>query len=462
MNTSNHIHKLSEAYNQCLPRRHKIITALLIATCFAITSTAYADRDDDEDKIDTGGVCNTFKLPKSAHKHNNLRDMCIDFCVQEKCQSLSTSDKDYKNDVRRCDKLADKFLAKAGFPIPCIQKPSLSVQKLTDGLVEGTTPIKLNVGDPVNWTYNITNNGNTNLTVNTVVDTGSDLKPISVSCNPALPAPLAAGLSMSCNATGTVIPGNYTNKVSVTALDSNSQQVSGSDSGAYDGLTSGIKITIEPSTAMVTVGQTYQWNVTVSNTGTFDLTGITYPTNTAGVSGCPLALSAGSSGNCSSAPIIATDPGTINASIMGQGIYTNGLNVSSNVTDSASGSISVAPVANIFSTFFGTGIPVTTLFPGATSSCIASLAGTYQYQVFNTCGTAVCGCRLSSVPLNATSPSTNLLIEVPVVGVNNPVSIYVLNGACATISSPAALSSAVSTDLIPWCVPGTSFTLLPQ
>jgi uncharacterized repeat protein (TIGR01451 family) len=88
---------------------------------------------------------------------------------------------------------------------------SVRIKKATNGQDADEAPgPTVPVGSPVTWTYVVTNTGTVPLTSVAVVD------------NPNGPVPcpkttLAAGESMTCTATGTATPGQYTNVGTVTA-----------------------------------------------------------------------------------------------------------------------------------------------------------------------------------------------------------------------------------------------------
>ncbi|UFH59182.1 DUF7507 domain-containing protein [Sulfurovum mangrovi] len=110
--------------------------------------------------------------------------------------------------------------------------PAIDIEKSTNGMdadTSGTGPTLI-VGDPVNWTYLVTNTGNVPL--NAIVVT--DDQGVTVSCPEST---LAAGASMTCTASGTVTEGEYENNGSVSGwLYPNEIEVTDSDLSHYTGI----------------------------------------------------------------------------------------------------------------------------------------------------------------------------------------------------------------------------------
>ena len=106
--------------------------------------------------------------------------------------------------------------------------PEIDIEKATNGqdADRGSGP-RLLVGDPVTWTYEVTNTGNVPLT-NIVV---SDSEEGAVDCPRAA---LEPGESMTCTLEGTAEPGRYRNVGTVTA-STDSIEVTDSDPSRYVG-----------------------------------------------------------------------------------------------------------------------------------------------------------------------------------------------------------------------------------
>jgi hypothetical protein len=106
---------------------------------------------------------------------------------------------------------------------------SVTIEKSTDGFDADTPPgPSLPVGDPVTWTYIVTNTGADPLTGVEVTDSEG----VTVTCPGT---DLAPGASMTCTASGTVQPGQYSNIGTVTASLPNESATGASDPSHYFG-----------------------------------------------------------------------------------------------------------------------------------------------------------------------------------------------------------------------------------
>ncbi|MBU4234741.1 MAG: DUF11 domain-containing protein [Proteobacteria bacterium] len=131
-------------------------------------------------------------------------------------------------------------------------------------------------GSTVNWTYIVTNTGNT--TINGV--TVTDDKGVAVSCPTTI---LAAGASMTCTASATAIAGQYANIGTVVGTSLSGTNVTDSDPSHYFG--SAPAINIEKATngqdadsgtgPYMEIGDAITWTYVVSNTGNTTLTNVT-------------------------------------------------------------------------------------------------------------------------------------------------------------------------------------------
>ena len=124
------------------------------------------------------------------------------------------------------------------------------------------------VGDPVAWTYVVTNTGNVQLTDVTVADDQG----VPVAARSGI---LAPGDSENCFAGGTARAGQYANVGSVDATSPSGQDVTDSDPSHYFGVRADIDI--EKSTngndadqapgPRIPVGDPVTWTYVVTNTG---------------------------------------------------------------------------------------------------------------------------------------------------------------------------------------------------
>jgi hypothetical protein len=155
--------------------------------------------------------------------------------------------------------------------------PSIALQKLTNGQDADTPPGPyIEVGDPVTWTYLVTNTGNITLTQVSVTDD----QEVEVACPRA---ELAPGAGMVCQATGTATAGPYTNLGTVVASPiAGSELVSADDPSHYFGArlsihlekrTNGIDADVAPGPT-IPVDQPVLWTYIVTNTGTVQLADI--------------------------------------------------------------------------------------------------------------------------------------------------------------------------------------------
>jgi uncharacterized repeat protein (TIGR01451 family)/LPXTG-motif cell wall-anchored protein len=127
-------------------------------------------------------------------------------------------------------------------PPPPKPKPAVTIEKRTNGRdadhpSDADVP-RLNAGETVTWTYEVTNTGEETLTNITVVDevlAPSDVAPPTVSCPQTT---LAVGESMTCSATGTALDlaagEYYANKATVTGTgESSGSTVVATDTSSY-------------------------------------------------------------------------------------------------------------------------------------------------------------------------------------------------------------------------------------
>ena len=117
--------------------------------------------------------------------------------------------------------------------------PVLTLKKFVDGDdAQDGSPITVDEGDTVTWTYVVTNDGTTNLVRLTVVDDQA----VSVDCGDGTPniASLAAGVSVTCAATGEAIAGPYRNLGTVTGTpaDAAGEPLTDPDGNRLDDLSS--------------------------------------------------------------------------------------------------------------------------------------------------------------------------------------------------------------------------------
>jgi LPXTG-motif cell wall-anchored protein/uncharacterized repeat protein (TIGR01451 family) len=109
------------------------------------------------------------------------------------------------------------------------QAPAIDIEKATNGEDADDPPgPTLIIGDPVNWTYVVTNTGEQNL-VNVVV---TDDRGVAVTCPQNT---LAVGEVMTCTASGIAVEGQYANIGTVTGVpETSGPNVTDSDPSHYN------------------------------------------------------------------------------------------------------------------------------------------------------------------------------------------------------------------------------------
>ena len=142
------------------------------------------------------------------------------------------------------------------------------------------------MGNPVTWTYVVTNTGN--ISVSNIQVTDSVLGVVATStCTPAVTTLAPLG-SMTCTVSDpTADPGQYTNTGTVTATAENNAPVTDFDDSHYFGLdpaidiekaTNGIDADLPPG-PFITPDDTVTWTYVVTNTGNTPLAGVVVTDN---------------------------------------------------------------------------------------------------------------------------------------------------------------------------------------
>jgi len=184
----------------------------------------------------------------------------------------------------------------------------VSIEKATEGVDADLPPgPALLIGDPVTWTYVVTNTGPESLSAVTVVDDQG----VTVTCPGTA---LAPGESMTCTASGTVVAGQYANLGTVTANLPIEGSVTAADPSHYFGAlpeavidiqkaTNGIDADAPPGPS-IPVGGAVIWTYTVSNLGQGTLTGISVTDDHGVAVSCPgTSLAAGETMVCTASGI---------------------------------------------------------------------------------------------------------------------------------------------------------------
>ncbi len=167
--------------------------------------------------------------------------------------------------------------------------PAIDIQKATNGSDADAPPgPAVPVGDPVDWTYRLTNTGNDTLSSIVV----SDDRGVTVTCPRSSLAPQA---QMICTASGVATAGQYANVGSVTAVDPFDKRVSASDPSHYSGSAPGIDIekatngfdADNPPGPFIPVGNAVAWTYVVRNTGNLALTNVAVTDDKGVAVSCP-------------------------------------------------------------------------------------------------------------------------------------------------------------------------------
>jgi len=162
----------------------------------------------------------------------------------------------------------------------------VAIRKLTNGEDADSPPGPyIPVGQPVTWTYSITNTGNITLTAVTAVDDQAGVTP---ECPGSQLGPQE---SMECTANGVAVAGQYENLGTVTAEPPVGDPVEATDPSHYFGLAASIELTkrtnqedadIAPG-PYISVGRPVTWTYAITNTGNITLTSVTAVDDQAGV-----------------------------------------------------------------------------------------------------------------------------------------------------------------------------------
>jgi hypothetical protein len=158
--------------------------------------------------------------------------------------------------------------------------PALTLEKSTNGQdADAPTGPFISVGDPVDWTFEATNNGNVALNFFGVTDL--QLPPDAVTCPPA-PLVLDPGDSVTCTASGTATAGQYSNiglaaarPVNIppgTPLDNvlatDPSHYFGADPGiSIEKFTNGVDADTPADAPELRIGSVVEWGYLVGNTG---------------------------------------------------------------------------------------------------------------------------------------------------------------------------------------------------
>ncbi len=152
---------------------------------------------------------------------------------------------------------------------------AIDIEKSTNGQDADTAPgVLVPVGDPVTWTYAVTNPGNVPIKTLTVTD-DQGVVPSFVGGDADSDTELDPGETWTYEAAATAVAGQYTNVATVDGFDVLEEPVTDTDPSNYFGFDAEITIEKTPDQASVNLGDPHTFTITVTNTGTADLTDVT-------------------------------------------------------------------------------------------------------------------------------------------------------------------------------------------
>ncbi len=200
--------------------------------------------------------------------------------------------------------------------------PGIRIEKLTNGAAaELPTGPKVPAGGTIHWTYIVTNTGDVDLTKILVADSDD----VPVICPQTT---LAVGESMTCEASGIAAACQHANTATATGTPPTGGTVSDSDISHYYGeqqgslslkaMINGDDANTPPGPELVS-GVAASWTYTVTNTGSFKLSGITVTDQHGSPVTCPKAsLDPGESMTCTASATAIDGPQAFMATAEGK------------------------------------------------------------------------------------------------------------------------------------------------
>ena len=151
--------------------------------------------------------------------------------------------------------------------------PDIDIEKATNGADADAEPGPfVPIGDPVTWTYTITNTGNVTINGITISDTVGTALPVPVT---GCATSLAPGASDTCEVTGVAVAGQYSNVGSVSGTPTVGPVQTDTDPSHYFGAEAAIDIVKTTNTddanfapgPIIPVGGDVTWDYVVTNIG---------------------------------------------------------------------------------------------------------------------------------------------------------------------------------------------------
>lgn len=158
---------------------------------------------------------------------------------------------------------------------PLDDSPVIVLEKATNGVDADVPPgVMLVVGEPVTWTYTITNVGTVSITSLSLVDSSPDVTPTLVSGDEVNPGIFDVGEVWVYRANGIAVTGQYSNTATAVGLDVGGEVITVTDVSHYFGMGAAIDLEKVAASTTVTEGGTAFYTVTVTNPTTIDLSDV--------------------------------------------------------------------------------------------------------------------------------------------------------------------------------------------
>ena len=151
---------------------------------------------------------------------------------------------------------------------PLDRDPALDIAKATNGVESDSPPgVLLRVGEPVTWTYTVSNTGPISITTLSVTDSQPGVTPTLVSGDTGLPGVFDVGETRVYSATGIAVAGPYSNTATAVGTSADGGVVTDTAVSHYFGVASAIDLTKVVSQKVVQAGTQVVYTFTVTNTG---------------------------------------------------------------------------------------------------------------------------------------------------------------------------------------------------
>lgn len=193
-------------------------------------STSGQDNRPDSIEITVAGVTTVISNPLNSYDGEEWDTFTTTVNIPAGADSI-TMQLFSRDDENTGDLPASMAWIGAAFAVTPLDAPSIDIEKATNG-EDADTPTgpEIFVGDPVNWTYVVLNNGNVTLSNVTVTDDQG----VTVTCPQTT---LAPDETMTCTASGIATAGQYANVGTVVGTPTNGgNQVTDTDPSHYFGV----------------------------------------------------------------------------------------------------------------------------------------------------------------------------------------------------------------------------------